>query len=199
VDPSSAPAEVWTGPAIGALVVSAVAATIAAAGTIVGWVNGSRDRNMKTKEQQRSRKLQQLNELYAPLEAVRATTKRLRASLPQTEPGGGSDRWRLVSHLPEAFQSVEMKPVVAEIIKQNELAVALLRDQAGLIEGKTPASFEIFYQHQALLRLCWDNQGQPVGLGGVRVSDVPFPDQIDSDIADGRRSVEAALVRLESE
>lgn len=156
-------------------------------------------RSFTMSQQEIDWRVRQLNELYGPLRMLRATSKRLRQSLPTT--GASGARWRLVEHIPEARADPAMSLLVEAILRIDVAIEDLLINKAGLMEaGDLPKSFEVFMHHSRLLHLAWSQGGRLTRETGlVDVTDVPFPDEIDDDIGRAIERIEAALVKARPE
>lgn len=165
-----------------------IAGIVAAFGTILSWRTATRTRSELRRSAKAERLHLQLDEFYGPLQMRRAETRMLRGALPPV--GSDGNRWRLVDHLAEAFQSDKMHPDVDQIIAENDKVADLIISKAGLIAGSRPNSFDKFLEHRQLMKLCWANEGKGVGEGGRSAADAPFPDEFDDDIAEGRRIVD---------
>jgi len=156
-------------------------------------------RSFTMSQQEIDWRVRQLNELYGPLRMLRATSKRLRQSLPTTE--GNGAQWRLVEHIPEARDDPAKRILVEAILSIDGAIEDLLINKAGLMEaGELPKSFEVFMHHSRLLQLAWGQGGRLTREPGlVDVTDVPFPDEIDDDIGRAIEGIRAALAKARAE
>lgn len=187
----------WTGPAVAALAAAAVALAIGMWSGFTTRRIANENRAGARRQLQVDIRLRQLNEFYEPLAMLRVKSKHLRKSLPEDEEDGS--RWRLVRHIAEVKADTGRASIVEEILAINAQIEQLLINKAGLMEGAAPASFERFMHHSGLLKLAWKHGGELIGddhQGVVRVEDVPFPAEIDEDIAAARAAVRAALEEL---
>jgi hypothetical protein len=192
----------------GAVIAAFVAAAVALAGSIVSVITQVRmsgrqlrhelrldaiTRSFTMEQQEIDRRLRQLNEFYGPLRMLRATSRRLRLSLPRETDAG--DRWRLVGNIAQVKADPGAKLIVEAILEINGAIDGILIHKAGLMEGDVvPESFEKFMHHSRLLKLAWQSDAEIVHdprLTGV--ADVPFPDEIDADIAAAVSAVQNAL------
>lgn len=186
----------WTGPAIATMAAAAVALGV---GLWSGFTTRriAKDTRVANKRQlQADLRLKQLNEFYEPLAMLRTKSRLLRLSLPELEPDGS--RWGLVRHIPEIKADPARARIVEEILSINGKIEELLITKAGLMEGSAPASFDTFMHHSGLLSLAWEHGGELVTdeMQGVPVAHVPFPSEIDNDIAARRAIVRKALQGL---
>lgn len=155
--------------------------------------------NFSLRQQEVDWRVRQINELYGPLQMYRATSKRLRESLPAFEKDG-TTRWRLVMHIPDAKANPGQKIVVEEILSISKAIESLLLHKAGLMEATEPTeNFAKFMHHSRLLRIAWRHGGVlGTGPGQVDVTDVPFPDAVDEDISKAVTRIRAALAKAQT-
>jgi hypothetical protein len=165
-----------------------VPAAIGLGGAILGaflafW-SGAKQRRIDRRHREEAFLRQQLNDFYSAIYMRRRKSESLRQMLSR------DPAWRLVDHITDIHGgSVRDKELVEEIIKINSEIADLIVSKAGLYaEFPPPNSFTEFLEHEARLRICWQqkiNQGT-----GERIV---FPEDFDPEL---KRHIDAIYSRL---
>lgn len=179
------------------LVAAIIAALAAAASALLTYQGNRRARKDVTNTANYSRSFKQLNELYAPIIVRRALSKRLWTQLTGDRSATpGITKWRLIDHIKKikAERDPSRREAVEQILALNkQMSELILTQGALLVKLPPPDSILMFLEHAATMETLWK-----LGVNADKVRDVPFPENLDSDLDAARIYIQAELDRAVS-
>lgn len=102
-------------------------------------------------------RLQQVNELYAPVRLLLDENRRLVERLREGKPAG----FHVLDNVPSLKAAADDAALVEEILAVDKQIDAVLRSKGGLVGSPWPPSFAQFLTHYATLRRIWNGGTAP--------------------------------------